>query len=274
MTELVFLGSGGGRFMLTTQVMATGGFRINTENFKIHVDPGAGALVRSIQHRQNPQKLNCIIVTHAHPDHATDTAPLIEAMCKGMTRERGTLIISESVISGKAGVGPVMGNYHYLKPKKSITAKAGEIIEIEENAEKLVIETVKCLHSDESTFGIKLKFSNMAIGYTSDTDYFGELQKLYAGCDILIMNATRPDGERIKHHLCIDDAVKILNTAKPKLAILSHIGMKFWRAGISGEVEKLENATGVKVIAAEDGMKIDIEETLNKISQSSLNKFA
>ncbi len=273
MTELVFLGSGGGRFMLTTQVRATGGFRINTENFKIHVDPGAGALVRSIQHRQNPQKLNCIIVTHAHPDHATDTAPLIEAMCRGMTKEKGALIVAGSIINSKGGVGPVMGNYHYSKPKKAITAKAGEVIELEENGEKLIVETLKCQHSDESAFGVKLKFSAMTIGYTSDTEYFNELPELYKGCDILIMNTTRPDGEKIRHHLCLDDAVKILKIAKPKLAILAHIGMKFWRAGIGGEVEKLERVTGVKTIAAEDGLKINVEETLNKIIQSSLNKF-
>ena len=72
MTELIFLGTGGGRFAMITQRRATGGFRLNLDKFKIHVDPGPGAIVRSIQNKQNPQNLNCIIVTHAHPDHATD----------------------------------------------------------------------------------------------------------------------------------------------------------------------------------------------------------
>lgn len=272
MTELVFLGSGGGRFMLSTQIRATAGFRVNSENFKIHIDPGAGALVRSIQRRQNPQKLNCIITTHAHPDHATDTAPLIEAMCRGATSARGTLIVAESVMDGKSGAGPVMGQYHFSKPKKAIIAKNGETIEIIEGGEKLLIETIKCSHSDPSTFGIKIKIGSRTIGYTSDTEYFEGLPDLYKGCDVLIMNSTRPDAEKIKYHLCLDDAIEIAKIAKPKLAILNHIGMKFWRAGIIGQAKKMETETKIPTIAAEDGLRIGLE-ALDKAKQSSLGKF-
>lgn len=273
MTELIFLGSGGGRFMLITQRKATAGFRLHTENFKIHVDPGTGALVRSLQQRLDPQKLNCVITTHAHPDHATDTAVLIEAMCKGMTRERGTLIVSESVMSSKGDVGPVMGQFHFSKPKKAVIGKPGNAIELEENGEKIAVELIKTRHADPAAFGVKFKLGNKVIGYTSDTEYFEELPNFYKGCDVLIMNCTRPAGARINYHLCVDDVIALLKIAKPKLAVITHIGLKFAQEGILNGVEQIEKETGIATIAAEDGMKINVEDSLVKLKQTSLGKF-
>ena len=54
MTTLTFLGSGGGRFAMITQIKGTGGFRLDTENFHIHIDPGPGALIKSLK-----EKLAC-----------------------------------------------------------------------------------------------------------------------------------------------------------------------------------------------------------------------
>jgi len=276
MTELVFLGTGGGRFMLVTQRKATAGFRLHTENFKIHVDPGSGALVRTLQQRLNPQDVNCIIVTHCHPDHSADTAPMVEAMCNGMTKKRGTLIVSHSLMKGdleEGEGGPVIGNYHFGQTGKSIIGKAGNTIELEENGEKLSIELIRTKHNDPSGFGIKIKTGNKTIGYTSDTSYFDELPNLYKGCDVLIMNATRPAGARINWHLCVDDVIEMMKIAKPRMAILTHIGLKFVNEGVMNGVRQIEKETGIVTIAAEDGMKLNIDESLSKLKQTSLSKF-
>ena len=71
--EIVFLGTGGGRINLIKQARATGGFRINSANTSIHVDPGPGALITSVKYREDPLKLNAVIVTHAHVDHSNDS---------------------------------------------------------------------------------------------------------------------------------------------------------------------------------------------------------
>ena len=273
MTTLTFLGSGGGRFAMITQIKGTGGFRLDTENFHIHIDPGPGALIKSLKEKLNPQKLNCIIVTHAHTDHCTDTAPLIEAMCGGMLHERGTLIASKSITETAGDVGPVLSKYHYSKPKKFITPKYGDIIELEEAGEKLEIEIIKCNHADPTTFGMKMRFGNKKLGYTSDTEYFEELGELYKGCDILIINSTRPGAERIPGHLCTEDTIKVLKIAKPKLAILYHIGIKLINAGLQNEVQRIKQESGVDTIAAEDGLKVNVEDVLSKFTQTSLGKF-
>ncbi|HIK00873.1 TPA: MBL fold metallo-hydrolase [archaeon] len=273
MTELIFLGTGGGRFAMITQKRATGGFRLNLDKFKIHVDPGPGAIVRSIQNKQNPQNLNCIIVTHAHPDHATDTAPLIEAMCRGMLKERGYLIVSKSVIAGAKEIGPVLGKYHYERPKKFLTPKAGDRIELEENGSKISVEIIEAQHSDPTSFGVKFYFDKKVVGYTGDTAYFEKLKMLYKNCDILILDNTRPGNQRIPYHLCTEDTIKILKVAKPKLAILTHLGMKMITGSPISEAQSIERETGVVTLAAEDGMKVNIEESLTQIQQASLKSF-
>lgn len=44
MTEIISLGCGGGRHQTLDQTFRTGGFRIHS-GFKLHVDPGPGALL-------------------------------------------------------------------------------------------------------------------------------------------------------------------------------------------------------------------------------------
>jgi len=270
MATLTFLGSGGGRFMLITQIRGTGGFRIDTENFHIHVDPGPGALLHSIENKLNPEKINCIIVTHAHTDHCTDAAPLIEAMCGGILKQKGTLIVSKSIIEQQGNVGPVLSEFHYGQPKEFYTPKAGDMIELAEKGEKISLEITKCEHPDATTFGFKINLGNKILGYTSDTAYFEGMGELYKGCDILVINNTRPGKERIPGHLCTEDTIKLLKVAKPKMAILAHMGMKMFRSGISNEAQRIQRETSVQTRAAQDGMKIDIGESS---TQANLKRF-
>ncbi|MEM2273721.1 MAG: MBL fold metallo-hydrolase, partial [Candidatus Bathyarchaeia archaeon] len=102
MLELIFLGTGGGRFAMVTQRRRTGGIRLISEQNKVnfHIDPGPGALVYSLGMGLDPQKIRAIFVSHSHLDHVNDAEPLIEAMSEGTTRKRGVLVASKSVLRG------------------------------------------------------------------------------------------------------------------------------------------------------------------------------
>ncbi|MFZ0966093.1 MAG: MBL fold metallo-hydrolase, partial [Candidatus Bathyarchaeia archaeon] len=110
--EIIFLGTGGGRFATITQKRRTAGIRIISEGLNLHLDPGPGALVHSINEGLDPQKLNAVIVSHCHPDHYTDAEVLIEAMTRGMTRKRGVLVASKSVLSGTDICEASISKYH------------------------------------------------------------------------------------------------------------------------------------------------------------------
>ena len=104
-------------FATITQKRMTGGFRIEDIDGKnIHVDPGPGALVRTYQFGLNPMKVNILVVSHSHTDHYTDAEVMLEAMTRGMTRKKGTLVGSRSVIEGYEKWGPCISKYHMSKP--------------------------------------------------------------------------------------------------------------------------------------------------------------
>jgi hypothetical protein len=61
-------------------------------------------------------------------------------------------------------------------------------------------------------------------------------------------------------HLSLKDAEKILSINKPKLGILTHFGMNMIKAKPWEIAEGLSEKTGTKIIAARDGMEVDIDQ--------------
>jgi ribonuclease BN (tRNA processing enzyme) len=95
----------------------------------------------------------------------------------------------------------------------------------------------------------------------ADTKFFPELPDLYRG-EILIVHVVRlePVKDVPIEHLSIEDVKAIVRKAKPKLIILTHFGMTIIKAKPWVVAAELEKELGLKVIAASDGMKIDLEE--------------
>jgi ribonuclease BN (tRNA processing enzyme) len=61
------------------------------------------------------------------------------------------------------------------------------------------------------------------------------------------------------NHLSIKDIEKIISIKKPKLTILTHFGMTIIKAKPWEITEKLSKKLRVKIIAANDGMEIDLD---------------
>lgn len=248
--QIVFLGTGGGRVNLLKQFRGTGGFRINT-SINMHVDPGPGALLRSLEYKQDPMNLDALFVSHAHIDHSNDANLLIEAMSDFALKKKGVLLASKSVIKGDGGFEPVISKYHLSKVAKAVVMKPGD----EFSLKGVKITATKSKHDDKTSIGFLMKTEGKLIGYTNDTEYFKELGKIYKGCDYLILNNLKPKLDGIPDHLSSEDTIKILKEAKPKKAILSHLGANFLKHPAEVEAQMIQDETGVKTIAARDGMK-------------------
>ena len=265
--KLTFLGSGGGRFATITQKRMTGGFRIDDiDGMNIHVDPGPGALVRTYQFGLSPVKLNGVFVSHSHTDHYTDAEVLIEAMTRGMTRKKGFLVGSKTVIDGYERWGPCISEYHKSIPRVH-TLDAGESTKID----KLKVTATHTKHGDPKAVGFRLELDDFVISYTSDTGYIPELARDHEGADLLIASVIRPGGDRLRGHLCVDDFQKLVEEVSPKMAIMTHLGMKIIMNNPDQEAKKVSKNTGKKVIAARDGMEIDLDVFRPK--QHTLDEF-
>ena len=254
--KITFLGSGGGRFATISQKRMTGGFRVDDFGGRnYHIDPGPGALIRSYQFGLNPTTIDGIFVSHTHTDHYNDAEILIEAMTRGMTKNNGIIMGSESVYDGYKKWGPAISNYHKSK-SQNIVLKPGEI----KKTENFTIKGTKTIHGDPTGVGFQMKADGITLSYTSDTKYFKELHKYHEGADILMASVLRPGTKSIKGHMCTNNFANLINEIEPKLAIMTHFGFKMLNNDPIKEAKKVMKKTGVKTIAAFDGLKIDINK--------------
>jgi phosphoribosyl 1,2-cyclic phosphodiesterase len=113
------------------------------------------------------------------------------------------------------------------------------------------------------TYGLNFKISPRTISFITDTKFFPELSDLYRG-EILVIHVVRlkPVGDDPIDHLSIEDVKSIIKKAEPRLTILTHFGMTMIKAKPWVVAAELEKELGLKVIAASDGMKIDLERDL------------
>jgi phosphoribosyl 1,2-cyclic phosphodiesterase len=273
--EMIMLGTGGGRFAMITQKRRTAGIRIISNSLNLHLDPGPGALVYSVSEGLNPQKLNAVFVSHAHPDHYTDAEILIEAMTRGMTRKHGVLAAARSVLSGNDMCAPAISNYHQRMPKKKIEAIPNMKFEVGD----IDISVTKARHTDPDTVGFRFGTSEFGdFAYASETEYFEDIGRYYEGARLLILCVLRPAGKPWKGHMTTDDAVKIIEEAHPEQVVLTHFGMKMILSGPAKEARLVEEKTGVPTVAAVDGMRISFGETISarvrgRKPQEGLSKF-
>lgn len=271
--ELIFLGTGGGRFATITQKRRTGGIRILHDKANIHLDPGPGALIYSLEAGLSPQKINGLLISHRHPDHYNDAEILIEAMTKGMTKKRGTLAAAHSVLHSREHNTPPISKYHQQMPEQLIDAKPGATF----NIKNLQISVTQAKHTDPDAVGFRIKTPSAGdIAYTSDSEYFESISKQYAGVRVLILCVLRPSGSPWKGHLTTDDATRIVRETRSEMAVLTHFGMQMIVRNPVNEAQLVQQQTGTPVTAATDGMRIRIGEQIQVQTtrkQKGLNEF-
>jgi phosphoribosyl 1,2-cyclic phosphodiesterase len=235
--------------MVSKQLLASGGLWMNLAGEEILVDPGPGCIVQATKRKLDATKLKAIILSHRHIDHANDVNIMIEAMTDGGFKRRGLLFAPSDAIEGD----PTILKYLRSYPEKIITFQAGQAYEL---GEVSFTTPIRHKHGVE-TYGFVFQLPGLTFSHITDTRFFPELPQVYRG-DILLINVVRLEQGHPFDHLSLADAKVIIQEIKPKAAVLTHFGMNMWRAHPWELAEKLTQETGTKVIAARDGMKLDL----------------
>jgi ribonuclease BN (tRNA processing enzyme) len=263
MASITFLGTGGGRFVVLNQRRYSGGLFLDLES-RISVDPGPGALIRALQFKKDPQKLDGVLVSHHHVDHYNDAEILVEAMTRGMRTKRGTLVLNKRALEYISSYHKSFVELVVAEPKKKFMLGELEIV---------------CLPTanHEDAVGFRFNSKHGTIVCSSDTAYSKELVSNYLGAKVLILNTLVPASKEIATHLNTRTAALIIQEARPELAITQHFGMTMLNSDPAKEAKRIEDETGVRTIAARDGMVIDLD-TLSesmpaKVSQSRLGSY-
>jgi len=273
--NIALLGTGGGRFATITQKRRTAGIRILTEGLNLHLDPGPGALVHSINEGLDPQKINAIFVSHCHPDHYTDAEVLIEAMTRGMIKRRGVLAAAKSVLGGNDLCESSISRYHQNMPEQKIEAVPNMKFQVGD----INVLVTEARHTDPDAVGLRFETGDFGdFAYTSDTEYFEGIDKYYEGVRLLVLCIMRPAGKPWKGHMTTNDAIKMVEEAHPERVVLTHFGMQMIFKGPASEAKLIEEKTGVPTVAAVDGMQVFFGEEIRmetrlKRIQQDLNKF-
>jgi phosphoribosyl 1,2-cyclic phosphodiesterase len=245
-----FLGTAGARFVMIRQLRASGGIWVSHRNTNILIDPGPGSIVRcsSSRPRLDPTKLDAIILTHRHLDHASDINVMIEAMTEGGFKKRGIVFCPQDAL-GKEGI---ILKYALNLPQYIKILKAKRSYKV---GDFQFQTSMRHIHPVQ-TFGLKFKIKNTSVSLLTDTKYFPELASFYR-TDVLIIYVVFFQPHPGIDHLSLCDAENLIRDIKPKKTILTHFGMTMLKARPHIQAEKLSKELGVEVSAAYDGMAIN-----------------
>ncbi len=250
-----FMGTAGARFVVSKQLRSSAGTWCSLQGTNILLDPGPGTLARCFSSRPklDPEKLDAIILTHRHLDHSTDINVLIEAMTQGTFNRRGALFAPADAVGSDE---PVVFRH---------TRQAVERLELLREGGRYRLAgidffaPVRNRHPVE-TYGLTFDLPHGQVSFISDTAFFPELAEHYAKSGILILNVVlyESPAHRVIQHLDLGGASALIKEIQPRLAVLTHFGTTMLNHKPYLLAQRLTEETGIEIIAAADGMKIDL----------------
>jgi len=252
-----FIGTAGARFVVARQLRSSGGLWLSFQGVNLYIDPGPGALIRclSANPKLDPATLDGILLSHKHLDHSGDINAMIEAMTEGGYQRKGILFAPEEALEDD----PVILRY--------IRSYLGKIEILREN-ETYTLGDLKFLtagrhHHSVETYGFNFHLPEATVSYITDTKFHPDLISQYPG-EVLLLNVVLLAEilDRKIDHLSFEDVKIILKETKAKVIVLTHFGTRILQAEPSELAERLSQETGRRIIAARDGMILEIDELI------------
>lgn len=267
--KIVFLGTGGDPIVVGKQIKASGGIVIHVNDNQFHLDPGPGALTRAFEYGVNLRDTIGVLCSHNHINHCNDINAVIDAMTLSGMDRTGVVVASSSVVEGDENSLPYLTRHHKSCVEKTFVLEKGSRVGIN----NIEIKATTTKHNDPSCIGFRILTNEFNLGYTSDTGYVRELAEDFKGVDVLVLNVPYHNDNRQEFNLCTHDATRLVDETKPKLAIITHYGIKMIEADILNEARFIQRETKVQTIAAKDGMVINPISYSVNLRQKTLNLF-
>lgn len=255
MNRIKFLGTAGARYVVSRQLRASGGIFFELEGKRILMDPGPGCMVRLASSRPkiDPADIDIIILTHKHIDHSSDVNVVIDGMTAGGIHRKGMLLAPRDALEGD----PVVLKYLRDYLDDLIVTHEGLNLDLGD----LRIEAPLSMKHTVETCGFRFHTGSGTVSHVPDTAYFPEIADVLKA-DVTIINVVLAENRHDIFHLDLEDAKKILADMKPQAGILTHFGMSVLKKKPWELAREMGAALGFTVLAAGDGMNLDMDEVL------------
>jgi len=252
-SNIIFLGTAGDSFVVSRQLRYSGGIILQVDDNQFHIDPGPGSLLAAKQCGVNLRANTALLVTNNDLYSSNDVNAVIDAMTYSGFDKKGVLIANKTVVNGTDRHPPALFPFYRDCLERFIVLEAGQRVGVNE----IEIQALKTRHSDPNAIGLKFFTPQFTLVYSSDTRYSVEIVEEYKNSNILVLNITNPKKSDSRETLSSEDAIKIIKAVNPRLAIITHFGIKMLESDPLYEIREIQKQTGVQTIAARDGMVIN-----------------
>ena len=242
-TRLTILGSSA-RFATTDR--ACSGYLLDFDGHRLWLDAGAGTWQNLLAHCAY-EDVEGVIVTHRHPDHATDVFQMEHAL-----------------LYGPRGPQPPMSLWAPAETLDALTAfkeldafdpyviVGGDSIEFA----GATLRFVSMAHPPE-TVGVRVETTDGVLAYSADTGESADFGALAGGADLFVCEASNQDSDEIwEGHLRASQAGRIASDVGVHRLVLTHLPVERDLGLSLTEAQRV--AGGVSVQLAADGDVLEV----------------
>ncbi len=226
------------------------GLTLTVDEKTIVLDAGSGTFMRLIEAGIDYAQIDHIFVTHLHIDHTSDLLQYLWAY----HLNRG----KDLYLFGPPGFRKFYEHLTDLASQFKHLPFEVRVREVDEG--ELIslpfckIEVMRTHHVDELvSICYKVHDNKKTFGYSGDTGYSEKLIQFFKGVDVLVLECTTLNEEKVKGHLVPKECAEIANRTYVKKLVLTHLDTDLEKV----KQECSENFHG-EIIIAKDLMQLEV----------------
>jgi ribonuclease BN (tRNA processing enzyme) len=215
--KLTVLGSG---TCIPSPIRNAPGYLLQVNGRRILVDCGSGVSRQLVKAGHACSALDCIFLTHFHPDHCSDLVAIVQALkIGGFGNHTERLIIGGPPAIGEfyrsvvgEWLGPVAFTIKLLDMQRPVVF------------EEIQIQTVPTTHLENgSSLAYSFTFNGRKIIFSGDAAYSEDLVRHAVAADLLVADCSSLEKDKRAGHMSARECGILARRAEAKSILLSHI---------------------------------------------------
>ncbi len=226
---------------------------VEAEGVRAALDIGSGSLRALALLGVEPRSLDLVVVTHFHPDHAADLAPLLFALRNPDYPRGGTLELlgPQGTKEHLAALGRLWDGK--LEPR-GYELRSAELRDGSLRHGPWRLSFAPTGHTAASV-ACAVEAGGRRLAYGGDSPASAELVALAAGADLLVLECSFPDASPHPRHLTPTAAGTLAAAAGARRLVLTHF---YPAVDPHDAAQAARSVFPGEVIAAEDGLELEV----------------